>query len=58
MGDTPSPSIDPLATRGLTRGARTRVALGLIVAALLLFLAWQGYRNPDFLLGLSAWRLC
>lgn len=34
-----------------------RVA-GVVLALALLFAAWQGYRNPDFLLGLATFRLC
>jgi hypothetical protein len=35
-----------------------RLALGAAIVLLLAWLAWQGYRNPDFLLGLAAFRLC
>jgi hypothetical protein len=34
-----------------------RVA-GVVLALALLFAAWQGYRNPDFLLSLATFRLC
>jgi hypothetical protein len=37
---------------------RARLALGAVIVLLLAWLAWQGYRNPDFLLGLAAFRLC
>lgn len=37
---------------------RVRLALGAAIALFLAWLAWQGYRNPDFLLGLAAFRLC
>jgi hypothetical protein len=32
--------------------------IGLIVALLLAYLIWRGYQTPDFLLDLSAFRLC
>jgi hypothetical protein len=32
--------------------------IGLLLAALLAWLVWRGYQNPDFLLDLSAFRLC
>jgi len=32
--------------------------LGLVAAALLAWLIWRGYQSPDFLLDLSALRLC
>jgi hypothetical protein len=32
--------------------------IGLILAALLAYAIWRGYQNPDFLLDLSAFRLC
>ena len=32
--------------------------IGLVFAALLAWLVWRGYQNPDFLLDLSAFRLC
>jgi hypothetical protein len=31
---------------------------GLVAAALLAYLIWRGYQSPDFLLDLSALRLC
>lgn len=34
-----------------------RVA-AVALALALLFAAWQGYRNPDFLLGLATFRIC
>ncbi len=33
-------------------------AIGLALAALLGYAIWRGYQNPDFLLDLSALRLC
>ena len=35
-----------------------RLALGVAVALAVLYAVWQGYRNPDFLLDLAAFRLC
>ncbi|MBK6335238.1 MAG: hypothetical protein IPG28_16875 [Betaproteobacteria bacterium] len=35
-----------------------RRALGLAVALAVLYAVWHGYRNPDFLLDLAAFRLC
>jgi hypothetical protein len=32
--------------------------VGLLAAALLAYLIWRGYQSPDFLLDLSALRLC
>ena len=32
--------------------------IGLVFAALLAWLVWRGYQTPDFLLDLSAFRLC
>jgi hypothetical protein len=32
--------------------------IGALAALVLAWLAWQGYRNPDLLLGLAAFRLC
>ena len=32
--------------------------IGLVLAALLAWVVWRGYQNPDFLLDLSAFRLC
>jgi hypothetical protein len=32
--------------------------IGLVLVALLAWLVWRGYQNPDFLLDLSAFRLC
>ena len=32
--------------------------IGLIVALLLAYAIWRGYQTPDFLLDLSAFRLC
>jgi len=59
MGTDPSPAVitaacspPPAAPR------RTRLAIGAAVALVLGWLAWQGYRNPDLLLGLAAFRLC
>jgi hypothetical protein len=41
------------------RPARTRRrAAVLLLAVLLAYAAWQGYRNPDLLLDLAAFRLC
>ncbi len=33
-------------------------AIGLLFAALLGYAIWRGYQTPDFLLDLSAFRLC
>jgi hypothetical protein len=33
-------------------------AIGLILAVLLAYAIWRGYQSPDFLLDLSALRLC
>jgi hypothetical protein len=33
-------------------------AIGLALAALLGFLIWRGYQNPDFLLDFGPFRLC
>lgn len=33
-------------------------AIGLTLAALLGYAIWRGYQSPDFLLDLSAFRLC
>jgi hypothetical protein len=35
-----------------------RRAAGLLLALLLAYAAWRGYRNPDLLLDLAAFRLC
>jgi hypothetical protein len=35
-----------------------RRAAGLLLVLLLAYAAWQGYRNPDLLLDLAAFRLC
>jgi hypothetical protein len=35
-----------------------RRVIAAVVALALLYAAWQGYRNPDFLLDLAAFRLC
>jgi hypothetical protein len=32
--------------------------LAVLIAAALAYAAWQGYRNPDLLLDLAAFRLC
>jgi hypothetical protein len=37
---------------------RARLVIGALAALVLAWLAWQGYRNPDLLLGLAAFRLC
>jgi hypothetical protein len=62
MGTAPSPAFataasparrpSPPIARSLGR------AVGAAIALSLLWAAWQGYRNPDFLLGLAAFRLC
>lgn len=33
-------------------------AIGLLLAALLAWLIWRGYQNPDLLLDLGALRIC
>ena len=44
--------------------ARARLAralwrtAGLVLAMLLAYAAWRGYRDPDLLLDLAAFRLC
>ena len=61
MGGNPSPVIDPAAVgspRVAVAARRVRHAIGLAIALLCLWFVWQGYRNPDFLLGLAAFRLC
>ncbi len=61
MGASPSPVADSSAVRDTRTPAgpgRARLALGAAIVLLLAWLAWQGYRNPDFLLGLAAFRLC
>ncbi len=61
MGASPSPVADSSAVVGPRAPAgpgRVRLALGAAIVLLLAWLAWQGYRNPDFLLGLAAFRLC
>jgi hypothetical protein len=32
--------------------------IGLVLALLLAYAVWRGYQTPDFLLDLSAFRLC
>jgi hypothetical protein len=61
MGACPSPVADSSAVGGPRAPAgprRAPLALGAAIVLLLAWLAWQGYRNPDFLLGLAAFRLC
>jgi hypothetical protein len=61
MAASPSPVADPAAVvgpRGPSGPRRARLAIGTAIALFLVWLAWQGYRNPDFLLGLAAFRLC
>lgn len=61
MGTLPSPWVDPPAAADRPSPVTPRLILRLVGAATalaLLYAAWQGYRNPDFLLGLAAFRLC
>ena len=61
MGTLPSPIAGrAIATAPVPSPAarRARVVIGAAAVMLLAWLAWQGYRNPDFLLGLAAFRLC
>jgi hypothetical protein len=61
MGTSPSPVSGSAAACGPGAPARlrgARLAIGAAIALFLAWLAWQGYRNPDFLLGLAAFRLC
>ena len=58
-------SVDSAATperahlaRGAAPGVARGASAGVVLALALLFAAWQGYRNPDFLLGLATFRLC
>ena len=47
--------------RGARRPRWSRVVwhtVGLLVALLLAYAIWRGYQSPDFLLDLSAFRLC
>jgi hypothetical protein len=54
LSDPPS-SLFP---RGFRLSRQAAQAIALLVAAALAYAIWRGYQNPDFLLGLSAWRLC
>jgi len=61
MGVSPSPVVRSTAAGGQRTPwgpRRARLAIGAAIALLLAWLAWQGYRNPDLLLGLAAFRLC
>ena len=45
--------------RGVTRMPRfVWHSIGLILAALLAWVIWRGYQNPDLLLDLGALNLC
>jgi hypothetical protein len=52
---SPFPAAAPSRTR---LACALRRAVGLLLALLLAYAAWQGYRNPDLLLDLAAFRLC
>ena len=41
-----------------SRARALRRALVLLLAALLAYAVWQGYRNPNLLLDLAAFRFC
>jgi hypothetical protein len=61
MGILLSSWVAPTAAAGRPSAVLPRLILrlaGAATALLLLYAAWQGYRNPDFLLGLAAFRLC
>jgi hypothetical protein len=61
MGPSSSPIVRSIAAGGPRAPAgprRARFAIGAGIVLFLAWLAWQGYRNPDLLLGLAAFRLC
>ena len=49
---------EPASFEPRPRQPALRLALGLAVALAVLYAVWQGYRNPDLLLDLAAFRLC
>jgi hypothetical protein len=52
-----SPFSAPAPSRTRLASALRRAVL-LLLALLLAYAAWQGYRNPDLLLDLAAFQLC
>lgn len=58
MGPLADPNAsEPFAGRGRTTRAMWHT-IGVILAALLAYVVWRSYQNPDLLLELSALRLC
>jgi hypothetical protein len=43
---------------GLRVARCLRIAVAAVAGALLVYLAWRGYQQPDLLLDLAAFRLC
>ena len=49
----------PLSPRGINRVPRFVLhSFGLVLAALVAWVIWRGYQNPDLLLELGAFNLC
>jgi hypothetical protein len=49
-----TPDADPRAPTGNEHARAVVRVLGVVLAALVIYACWRGYRSPDFLLGVGA----